>query len=102
MRDPDGGRFTYSYDAADRIEWLSNPQSDRTSYAYDDAGRRTLKKLAHGTRASYTHDAADNLTKLYNLKSDGSVISSFEYQCDSVGNRMNVLEANGDPRHLDV
>ena len=33
---------------------------------------------------------------LANLKSDDSVISSFDYACDAVGNRTSVLEANDD------
>jgi YD repeat-containing protein len=78
-----------------RITQVQNPQGDRTSYSYDDAGRRTLKKMSNGTRASFSYDAAGNLTKLYNLKSDGSVISSFDYSYDKVGNRTAVLEADG-------
>jgi YD repeat-containing protein len=48
--DHDGGRFTYTYDAVNRITQVQNPQGDRTSFSYDDAGRRILKKLANGTR----------------------------------------------------
>ena len=58
-------------------------------------GRRTVKKLANGTRASFTYDAANRLTKLANLKSDGTTISSFEYKYDRAGNRTSVLEADG-------
>jgi uncharacterized protein RhaS with RHS repeats len=32
--DHDGGRFTYTYDAVNRITQVQNPQGDRTSYAY--------------------------------------------------------------------
>ena len=93
--DHDGGRFTYSYDSLNRITQVQNPQGDRTSFSYDNAGRRTLKKLANGTRASFAYDPAGNLAKLYNLKSDGTVISSFDYQYDKVGNRTAVREADG-------
>jgi YD repeat-containing protein len=72
-----------------------NPQSDRSSFSYDAGGRRTLKELANGTRASMTYDAASQVTQLYNLKSDDSVISSFDYGYDPVGNRVNVVEADG-------
>ncbi len=95
MTDPDGGRFTYAYDGVNRISHLVNPQGDRTSYAYDPAGRRTVKKLANGTRASFSYDSASNLTRLANLKSDGTTISSFDYDYDRVGNRTAVLEGGG-------
>jgi YD repeat-containing protein len=95
MTDPDGGRFTYAYDAVNRITQVINPQGERTSYAYDAGGRRTVKKLANGTRASFSYDAASNLTRLANLKSDGTTISSFNYDYDRVGNRTAVLEADG-------
>ncbi|REJ91914.1 MAG: RHS repeat protein [Planctomycetota bacterium] len=95
MTDPDGGRFTYSYDSVNRIKEVVNPQGDRTTYGYDPGGRRTVKKLANGTRASFSYDAASNLTRLANLKSDGTTISSFDYDYDKVGNRTAVLEADG-------
>jgi RHS repeat-associated protein len=96
MLDTDGGVTTYQYDDADRIILLNNSQSERTSYAYDVASRRTVKRLANGTRASFTYDAANQITLLSNLKSDQSVMSSFDYEYDPVGNRTRVVEANGD------
>ena len=96
MDAPDSGRFTYVYNAADQITSLHNAFNERTSFAYDAAGRRTVKKLANGTRASYTYDPASNLTNLHNLKSDDTVISSFDYRYNEIGNRMAVGEANGD------
>ncbi len=89
------GRFTYSYDSVNRITQVLNPQGNRTSYSYDPAGRRTVKKLSNGTRASFTYDGANRLTRLANLKSDGTTISSFGYKYDKVGHRTAVLEADG-------
>ena len=43
-----------------------------------------------------TYDDANRLTNLYNLKSDGSVISNFDYGYDNTENRTHVVEANGD------
>ena len=95
MTDPDGGRFTYVYDSVNRIKEVVNPQGERTTYDYDPGGRRTVKKLANGTRASFSYDAASNLTRLANLKSDGTTISSFDYDYNKVGNRTAVQEADG-------
>lgn len=37
--DRNGGRFTYSYDAAGRMEYLVNPNLERSTFAHDAAGR---------------------------------------------------------------
>jgi RHS repeat-associated protein len=95
MIDPDGGRFTYTWDGANRLDWLVNPWAERTSWTYDAAGRTQVQKLANGTRASYTYDDADRLSTLYNLKSDGTVISSFAYAYDQTINKTRVIEADG-------
>lgn len=96
MIDPDGGRFSYVYDSTGRLDSVLNPQSNRYTFGYDAANRRLWQANANGTRTSYTYDAADRMTKLENLKSDGSLISSFEYGYDNVGNPTSVLEADGD------
>ena len=96
MDAPDAGRFTYIYDATNQITLLHNAFDERTTFAYDDTGRRTLKKQANGTRTSYTYDAAGNLTNLHNLKSDNSVISSFDYRYNDISDRVAVGEAGGD------
>ena len=75
---------------------LENPQNERTTWTYDNLGRTTERQLANGSKATYTYDAARRLTRLANVKSDDSVISSFDYSHDKVGNRTAVLEANGD------
>src|SRR5262249_13324039 len=64
-------------------------------WAYDAGSRRTVQLQANSTRASYSHDAADRLTRLANIKSDGTTLSSFSYSMDNVGNRTRVIEADG-------
>ena len=59
-------------------------------------GQRTRKDLPDGSRTSFTYDAASRLTSVADFDADDAVISSFEYQCDNVGNRTSVLEAGGD------
>jgi RHS repeat-associated protein len=95
-QEPGGGLFTFSYDEANRIVSLVNPQADRSSFSYDEASRRTLTELANGTRASVVYDADSRTTSLYNLRSDDSVISSFDYGYDEGGNKTSILEASGD------
>ena len=95
MLDPDGGRFTYSYDSAGRTQYLVNPLSERTTYGYDAAGQTLLQLSANTTRASFTYNAAGQITQLANLNSSGVTLSSFAYNFDKVGNRTNVVEADG-------
>jgi len=95
MIDPDGGRFTYVYDANGQLTSLINPQQDRTTFAYNAVGQRTVKLLANGTRASYSYDANGNTLQVSNLKSDNTTISSFDYQYDAINNRTTIAEADG-------
>ncbi len=45
---------------------------------------------------TYTYDAAGRLTQLVNRTSTGTMISSFDYTYDKVGNRTGVVESNND------
>jgi len=96
MTAPDGGIFTYAYGARGQIAHLVNPQGDRTTFSYDAAGRRTLTELGNATRASYTYDDASQVTQLYNLKADDSVILGLTYERDSAGKPIGMLESSGD------
>ena len=96
MVDPDGGRTTYAYNAAGRMSWLENWLNERTTWAYDNLGRSTEQQLASGSKATYTYDGAGRLVRLANFTSAGTIISSFDYSCDNVGNRATVVESNGD------
>src|SRR3970282_1595558 len=72
------------------------PFSERTTWQYDAVNRVTTQILGNGTQARSTFDAAGNLTDLRNVQSDRTMISSFATTCDAVGNRTQVVEANGD------
>jgi YD repeat-containing protein len=95
MMDPDGGLTTYQFDAAGRLDVASNPQSKRTTFSYDATGARTATRLGNGGIVSYLFDNAGRLTGVHNRKSDGSLISSFDYALDGAGNRLCVLEDTG-------
>ena len=102
MLDPDGGRSTYTRDAANRLTLLLNPDGDRSSYTYDAAGRETLKRLANGTRTSRTsrtsctYAAAGRTTAVAHLDSADTLFNSFDYGYDNTTNRTSVLEDSGD------
>ena len=67
-----------------------------TGWTHDAGSRVTCEELGNGTRASYTYDDADRIVVLANIRSSGTTISSFEYSYDGAGNRLGVVEANGD------
>ena len=80
----------------DFISHLVNPQGDRTTISYDAAGRPTLTELGNATRASYTYEDASQVTQLYTLKADDSVIIGLTYEHDWAGNPIGMLESSGD------
>jgi RHS repeat-associated protein len=90
------GLFTYTHDAAGRITKLVNPEGQVTSWVYDKASRVLAMQMANGTLVSNTYDNANQLLLLANLTASGSTLSSFNYTYNPVGNRTQVVEANGD------
>jgi RHS repeat-associated protein len=90
------GRFTYQFDKGGRISRLINAESQITSWAYDTGGRVTVQRLANGVRVSNIYDKADQITRLANIASGGTTLSSFSYLYNAVGNRTRVIESNGD------
>ncbi len=72
-----------------------NPENQVSSWSYDAASRVTANLLANGTQASYTYDNANRLLLLANLTSGGTTLSSFNYTYNSVGDRTQVVEADG-------
>ncbi len=89
---PDGKTVTYAYDALDRMASVTDWQSRATTYTYDAASRLTRSQNPNGTRADYGYDAAGRLTGLSNRKNDGSVISSYAYTLDPIGNHLQVTQ----------
>jgi len=77
-----------------RITRVQNPDSDRTSFVYDNASRRTVKYPANGTRASFSYDNANELTRIANIGSGPTTISSYTYRYDAAGNRTAFVEAD--------
>ena len=90
------GLFTYNHDPAGRITNLINPEGQVTSWQYDAASRVKATLMANGTLASNTYDNANQLLLLANLTTSGTTLSSFNYTYNPVGNRTQVVEANGD------
>lgn len=85
---------SYTYDALNRLRSVIDV-TGVTSYTYDVMSNPASVTHPNGTSTEYTYDALSRLTKLENLKSDHTVISSYDYILGPVGNRLTLTDHNG-------
>ncbi|MEA3467526.1 MAG: RHS repeat-associated core domain-containing protein [Thermodesulfobacteriota bacterium] len=95
LTNPEGGITSYTYDALKRLASLNNSFGETTTYTYDNLSRITKKDMANGSYTNYSYDAASRLTSLVNMTSSGSVISSYAYSLDNIGNRTSMTTSDG-------
>lgn len=96
MTDPDGNILYYNYDSQNRLVTIKNAANQElVRYTYDLISRRIKTQYLNGTYTDYSYDDADRLTSLVNRKADGSIISSFTYSYDNVGNRLTMTTTQG-------
>lgn len=95
MIDPDGGRFSYTFDAKNRLTVLVNPQSKRTSFSYDALDRLRDQRHANGTRTTHVYDNGGRLSVLANAKKNGTGINRYTYSYDAVGRKTRSQEYQG-------
>ncbi|MEW4526647.1 RHS repeat-associated core domain-containing protein [Maioricimonas sp. JC845] len=84
------GRFTYSYDANNRLtgKHRSGTSPYRNTYSYDPTSNRLLKN-EDGTRTTYSYDAANQLVT--SLDSSGTTTYTF----DADGNQQLIVAPSG-------
>ena len=95
MTDQLGEVTSYTYDCRNRLRSVTDPDGDMTQYNYDPANRLTETVYPTGARILRDYDEANRLTKISNVRSDSSLISSFEYEYDANGRRTLMREADG-------
>ena len=64
-------------------------------YEYDAAGRLSKKTLGNGVYTLYVYDTAGEVTRLLNLRADGSVLSRFDYTYDASGLQTSMTTLDG-------
>ncbi len=115
----EGNTASYAYDAAQRLNQITYPSSEVVKYGFnsrglmenikdgsntaiadftfDDAGRVTKNTLPNGLETVYEYNDADWVTKITLRQSatPNTVLQSFQYGYNKVGNRTWVAYADG-------
>ncbi|MDA8240535.1 MAG: DUF6531 domain-containing protein [Nitrospiraceae bacterium] len=84
---PDGSVVNYSYDRAGRLKALVDG-ANTFAYQYDNMGKRTMLTYPNGATANYAYDSSGRLMSLIHKDSNSSIIGSYSYTLDNVGNRL--------------
>jgi RHS repeat-associated protein len=111
--DPNSNQIGYEYDKANNLKKIIYPgnkivsynyyddnalksvedwKNNTTFYSYNNDGSLKQVDNPNGTYTKYTYDIAGRLVGLQNLKSDSSIINSYNYTLDSVGNHVEVVQ----------
>ena len=81
----------FTYDAANRMEVVTDWDLQETSYTYDAAGRPLTTNLPNGVISSYSYDEAGRLLSIFH-EAGAQLLSSIAYEYDAVGNRVRAVE----------
>ena len=91
-----GHMLLYNYDAAGRLQSLTNELSDLVvQYQYDPAGRVVVKTLGNGMFTTYQNDSSGQLLSMSNFLGDCTIISIYNYTYDSRGRRTTMATLDG-------
>ena len=94
--DQDGHVENSTYDSVGRLDTMTDENGALiVHYEYDAAGRLSKKTLGNGVYTLYVYDAAGNVTRLLNLRADGSVLSRFDYTYDASGLQTSMTTLDG-------
>jgi RHS repeat-associated protein len=85
---PDGKQVSYQYDVSDRMTSLTDWAGRTTTYQYDSTNLVTRITYPNGTTATYGYDSLGRSIRLFNSKSSGAVINSYDLTLDPYGNRV--------------
>ncbi len=88
------GTTEYTYDAVNRLETVTDPNSGVTTYSYDPVGNPVTTLLPNGALESREYDSLNRLTFVQHTDATSAVIASYRYTLDSTGRRLAVEEQN--------
>ena len=91
-----GGTTQYGYDSLQRLETVSDPDTGAvTTYGYDPVGNLVSEVKPNGTETIQTYNERNQLTSMVTKKSDGTIITSYQYTVNANGLRTKVTEHDG-------
>jgi RHS repeat-associated protein len=94
--DQDGHVTNYNYDAAGRLDTMTDGSlSLIVDYDYDTAGRLSRKTLGNGVYTTYEYDSAGNVLHLINYQPGGAILSRYDYTYDVSGRRTSMTTLAG-------
>ncbi len=99
---PGGKIVTYTFDSLNRLNTVVDWLGGIFQYNYDSAGNLTMVLNPNGTWEQRLYDTADRLTTIVTYKSDTSVIASYGFVLDNVGNRRAINKTDSIPRYFDA
>ncbi|MGP8202036.1 MAG: DUF6531 domain-containing protein [Limisphaerales bacterium] len=86
-----------NYDAINRLKTVTDWLGSESTYAYDANGNLASSVNANRTAAIYQYDSANRLIALTNSSPNSTVISSYAYTLDAVGNQTQVSQTEQRP-----
>ena len=91
---------TYTYDELNRLQRAMGSEGEITTYFYDPVGNLIRTEFPNKVQSRREYDQLNRLEYLENVRIDPiseeeTIISSYSYTLDSVGNRLQVEEQDG-------
>jgi len=83
---PENKTVSYTYDELNRLKTVTDWLGGATTYIYTNSGLLQRTDFPNGTYEERTYDDSHRLVYLANKKSNGSVICSYGYTLDPLGN----------------
>jgi YD repeat-containing protein len=88
------GTINYAYDSRNRLDKVILNGTTLTDYDYNAVNNLTNTTFSNGTQKVRQYDLLNRLTYLENQKG-ATVLSSYAYTLDKVGNRTQITEQDG-------
>ena len=89
---PDGASMTYSHDALNRINKVTDANNQETAYGYDEVGNMTGVGLPNGIITGYQYDDANRLASMGHSSGSLGNIANFAYGLNPTGHRRESVE----------
>ena len=89
------GSTAYTYNGANLLETVTDPDGGITVYSYNSVGNHIKVEYPNGTYTEYSYDSLNRPIEIVHRKSDGSLLASYTYTLGPAGNKTRVVENTG-------